>query len=38
MTDRDLYIAIRRAVMMILAALDKKYGVGVENRDIMPTT
>jgi len=27
MTDKDLYIVVRRAVMMILSAFDKRYGV-----------
>jgi hypothetical protein len=27
MTDRDLWLTVRRALLSIIAAFDKKYGV-----------
>ncbi len=37
MTHRELYIAIRAAVLAILAAFDKYYEVGKNKKsDIMP--
>ncbi len=37
MTNRDLYIAIRAAVLAILDAFDRFYSVGKhKNSDIMP--
>ena len=32
MSDRDVYLVVKRAILMVLGALDRKYSVGGEDR------
>lgn len=33
MTERDLWIAIRRALLMVVAAIERRYGLRVTGED-----